>query len=97
MSLGQVILITGPTAAGKTELAMKLYDRLGGAKNAHLVSVDSAMVYRGLDIGTAKPQGEVLAQYPHSLIDVIIRERKVLTFLIQRWLASLLSVFLGSS
>jgi len=70
MSLGQVILITGPTAAGKTELAMKLYDRLGGAKNAHLVSVDSAMVYRGLDIGTAKPQGEVLAQYPHSLIDV---------------------------
>ena len=70
MSLGQVILITGPTAAGKTELAMKLYDRLGGAKNAHLVSVDSAMVYRGLDIGTAKPQGELLAQYPHSLIDV---------------------------
>lgn len=70
MSLGQVILITGPTAAGKTELAMKLYDRLGGAKNAHLISVDSAMVYRGLDIGTAKPQGELLAQYPHSLIDV---------------------------
>ena len=70
MSLGQVFLITGPTATGKTELAMNLYDRLGGAQKAQLISVDSAMVYRGLDIGTAKPQGRLLEQYPHSLIDV---------------------------
>ena len=68
--LGQVFLITGPTATGKTELAKQLYDRLGGAQKAQLISVDSAMVYRGLDIGTAKPQGRLLEQYPHSLIDV---------------------------
>ncbi len=68
--MGQVILLTGPTATGKTELAMNLYDRLGGAPKACLISVDSAMVYRGLDIGTAKLQGKLLDRYPHSLIDV---------------------------
>ena len=77
MSLGQVILITGPTAAGKTELAMKLYDRLGGAKNAHLVSVDSAMVYRGLDIGTAKPTLEQQKQVPHFLIDLCLPSQPI--------------------
>jgi tRNA dimethylallyltransferase len=57
----------GPTAAGKTDLALRL------AQEGHyeLVSVDSAMVYVGLDIGTAKPSKEVRAQIPHHLIDIV--------------------------
>ncbi len=56
----------GPTATGKTELAIELRRRLP----VEIVSVDSAMVYRGMDIGTAKPDAAVLAQAPHRLIDV---------------------------
>jgi tRNA dimethylallyltransferase len=57
----------GPTASGKTEMAMRLVDAFGG----EIVSVDSAMIYRGMDIGTAKPEPELLADYPHALIDII--------------------------
>ena len=60
------ILLMGPTAAGKTDLAMALHERLG----CELISVDSAMVYRGMDIGTAKPSPEELARAPHRLIDI---------------------------
>lgn len=60
------ILLMGPTAAGKTDLAIALHERLG----CELVSVDSAMVYRGLDIGSAKPEPEELARAPHRLIDI---------------------------
>lgn len=60
------ILLMGPTAAGKTDLAMALHERLG----CELISVDSAMVYRGMDIGTAKPSAEELARAPHRLIDI---------------------------
>jgi len=56
----------GPTAAGKTELAIALVQQLP----CDIISVDSAMVYRGLDIGTAKPSPTVLAQAPHRLIDI---------------------------
>ena len=56
----------GPTASGKTDLAIALHDRLP----VDLISVDSAMVYRGMDIGTAKPSAEELARAPHRLIDV---------------------------
>ena len=56
----------GPTAAGKTEMAVRLAGRLP----ADIVSVDSAMVYRGMDIGTGKPAPEVLARAPHRLIDI---------------------------
>ncbi|WP_444919264.1 tRNA (adenosine(37)-N6)-dimethylallyltransferase MiaA [Microbulbifer sp. JMSA003] len=56
----------GPTASGKTDLAMALADRLP----VELISVDSALVYRGLDIGSAKPSVEELAAYPHCLIDI---------------------------
>ncbi len=56
----------GPTASGKTDLAIALHERLP----VELVSVDSAMVYRGLDIGTAKPDAEELARAPHRLIDI---------------------------
>ena len=61
-----VVCISGPTAAGKTALAMQLYDALP----VELISVDSALIYRGMDIGTAKPSPAELAQYPHHLIDI---------------------------
>ena len=64
------MLIIGPTAAGKTDVAMALQDLLGGRQKAQLVSADSAMVYRGLDIGSAKPKATELAAYPHELIDI---------------------------
>ncbi|MDZ4261158.1 MAG: tRNA (adenosine(37)-N6)-dimethylallyltransferase MiaA, partial [Pseudomonadota bacterium] len=57
----------GPTAAGKTDLALRLFDRLP----CELISVDSALVYKGMDIGTAKPSPELLAQAPHRLIDIL--------------------------
>lgn len=62
----RAIFIMGPTASGKTDLAMALADRLP----VELISVDSALVYRGLDIGSAKPSPEELARYPHRLIDI---------------------------
>lgn len=61
-----IVLLMGPTAAGKTDLAVRLVERLP----ADVVSVDSAMVYRGMDVGTGKPPPEVLARAPHRLIDV---------------------------
>ncbi len=60
------ILLVGPTAAGKTDLAIALHERL----DCELISVDSAMVYRGMDIGSAKPSPEELARAPHRLIDI---------------------------
>ncbi|MFO7909200.1 MAG: tRNA (adenosine(37)-N6)-dimethylallyltransferase MiaA [Halomonas sp.] len=60
------LFLMGPTAAGKTEAAMALHDQCG----CELISVDSAMVYRGLDIGSAKPSPEELRRAPHRLIDI---------------------------
>jgi tRNA dimethylallyltransferase len=60
------ILLMGPTAAGKTDLAFALHERL----DCELISMDSAMVYRGMDIGSAKPSPEELARAPHRLIDI---------------------------
>lgn len=62
----QAIFLMGPTAVGKTALAMQLAARLP----VDLISVDSAMVYRGMDIGTGKPTPYELAQFPHQLIDI---------------------------
>jgi tRNA dimethylallyltransferase len=61
------ILLMGPTGSGKTDLAAALVERFP----LEIVSVDAAMVYRGMDIGTAKPAPELLARAPHHLIDLI--------------------------
>lgn len=61
-----VILLMGPTASGKTDMALELVQRFP----CDIVSVDSAMVYRGMDIGTAKPGPDVLSAAPHRLIDI---------------------------
>ncbi|MCY3813715.1 MAG: tRNA (adenosine(37)-N6)-dimethylallyltransferase MiaA [Gammaproteobacteria bacterium] len=67
MAVQRVIALMGPTASGKTSAALAVADR----GRFDLVSVDSAMVYRRMDIGTAKPSPEILAQYPHALVDII--------------------------
>ncbi len=61
-----VILLMGPTAAGKTALALDWAERIDG----EIISVDSALVYRGMDIGTAKPTLEERSRVPHHLIDI---------------------------
>ncbi len=60
------ICLMGPTATGKTELALELANALP----LEIISVDSALVYRGMDIGTAKPDKETRARVPHRLIDI---------------------------
>ena len=62
-----VITIMGPTASGKTDLAMKLSDMING----ELISVDSALIYKEMDIGTAKPTAAELAEHPHKLISFL--------------------------
>ena len=61
-----VITLRGPTASGKTDLAISLIKELP----LEIISVDSVMVYRGLDIGSAKPNQQTLDQYPHHLINI---------------------------
>ncbi|MGD8643399.1 MAG: tRNA (adenosine(37)-N6)-dimethylallyltransferase MiaA, partial [Chromatiales bacterium] len=61
------ILLMGPTASGKTELAVEIVRRFP----CEIISVDSAMVYRGMDVGTAKPGPDVLELAPHRLIDIL--------------------------
>lgn len=61
-----VILLMGPTASGKTGLAVELVEQFP----LQIISVDSALVYRGMDIGTAKPDPETLKRAPHRLIDI---------------------------
>ncbi|HHQ15114.1 MAG TPA: tRNA (adenosine(37)-N6)-dimethylallyltransferase MiaA, partial [Chromatiales bacterium] len=61
-----VFCLLGPTASGKTELAVALVEALP----VEIISVDSALVYRGMDIGTAKPDAATLARAPHRLVDI---------------------------
>jgi tRNA dimethylallyltransferase len=63
----KVIIIAGPTASGKTSLAISLASRFGG----EIISADSMQVYRGMDVGTAKPTAEEQLQIKHHLIDVV--------------------------
>ena len=62
-----VIFLMGPTASGKTGVAVDLIEKLP----VEIISVDSALVYRDMNIGTAKPDAETLAKAPHHLIDII--------------------------
>ena len=66
MNSNKAIIIRGPTASGKTDLSLRLAENLP----IEIISVDSVMVYKGLDIGSAKPAKEILDQYPHHLIDI---------------------------
>ncbi|WP_349971903.1 tRNA (adenosine(37)-N6)-dimethylallyltransferase MiaA [Pseudomonas caspiana] len=66
-ALPPAIFLMGPTASGKTDLAMELCKVLP----CELISVDSALVYRGMDIGTAKPSKAQLAEFPHRLVDIL--------------------------
>jgi tRNA dimethylallyltransferase len=66
---GRVICLAGPTASGKSAIALALAGAL--EQPVEIVSVDSAQVYRGMDIGTAKPSAEQRAAVPHHLIDIV--------------------------
>ncbi|RUO69384.1 tRNA (adenosine(37)-N6)-dimethylallyltransferase MiaA [Idiomarina ramblicola] len=66
LSKDAVIAIYGPTASGKTALSLALCEQL----DCEIVSVDSALIYQGMDIGTAKPSAEEQAQAPHHLLDI---------------------------
>jgi tRNA dimethylallyltransferase len=64
---GPVLALVGPTAAGKTQVALEVAERL----DAEVVSADAMLVYRGMDIGTAKPTPEERARVPHHLVDLV--------------------------
>lgn len=67
MPTNQVVFLMGPTASGKTALALELAKQVP----LEIISVDSALIYRGMDIGTAKPTAAELAAVPHHLIDIL--------------------------
>src|SRR5256885_16825091 len=62
-----LIFIAGPTAVGKSEVALLLAEKIGG----EIISVDSMQVYQGMDIGTAKPSPVECGRVPHHLIDIV--------------------------
>ena len=62
-----LLVLLGPTAVGKTALSLQLAERLG----TEIISGDSMLVYRGFDIGSAKPRAEECARVPHHLVDVL--------------------------
>jgi len=95
-------VITGPTGIGKTDAAMRLADRFP----IDLISVDSVMVYRGLDIGSAKPSVAELRDYPHRLVDLIDPEvaydagqfvRDATAEIQASWLAGRIPVLVGGT
>ena len=65
------LCLAGPTASGKTAAALAIADALAPGQPVEIVSVDSALVYRGMDIGTAKPTAAERAQVPHHLVDIV--------------------------
>jgi len=67
MPAPKVIMLMGATATGKTELALEISRRF----DVEIISVDSALIYQGMNIGTAKPEPEILQSVPHHLIDII--------------------------
>ena len=83
-----VYALLGPTASGKTALAVKMAER----RPVEIVSMDSALVYRGMDIGTAKPGAALRAQVPHHLIDIIDPDQ---AYSAGRWRADALKAVLA--
>ena len=67
MSAPKVLLLMGATATGKTDLALEISQHF----EVEIISVDSALIYRGMNIGTAKPEREILHSVPHHLVDII--------------------------
>lgn len=67
MSKPPVLFIMGPTASGKTDLGLAIADK----RCVDLISVDSALIYRDMNIGSAKPDSQTLAAYPHALVDIL--------------------------
>jgi len=65
------LCLAGPTAAGKSAAALAIAAALAPRRSVEIVSVDSALVYRGMDIGTAKPSAAERAGVPHHLIDIV--------------------------
>ncbi|MCM0084482.1 tRNA (adenosine(37)-N6)-dimethylallyltransferase MiaA [Geomonas sp. Red32] len=66
----RLLVVGGPTGSGKTELALRIAERIGG----EIVNADSMQIYRGMDIGTAKPSPEERASVPHHLLDIVSPE-----------------------
>lgn len=77
-----VLSLIAPTASGKTDLACKLYD----TGRFELISVDSALVYQDMDIGTAKPTVEELARFPHHLVNII---KPTMTYSVANFVAAI--------
>jgi tRNA dimethylallyltransferase len=75
------LILTGPTAAGKTAIAMRMAERLG----AEIISVDSIAVYRGLDIGSAKPSADEQRRVPHHGLDLVAASK---VFNVASWLSA---------
>lgn len=71
--LPKIVVIVGPTASGKTALAVRLAKKSGG----EIVSADSRLLYRGMDVGTAKPTEKEMAGVPHHLIDLVPPTRQL--------------------
>jgi tRNA dimethylallyltransferase len=67
----KLLVLAGPTGSGKSELAVRVAERIGG----EIVNADSMQLYRGMDIGTAKPSAEELARVPHHLLDLVSPEQ----------------------
>jgi tRNA dimethylallyltransferase len=67
----KLLVLSGPTGSGKSELAVRIAERIDG----EIVNADSMQVYRGLDIGTAKPSKGELARVPHHLLDIVAPEQ----------------------
>jgi len=67
----KILVIGGPTGSGKSDLAVRLAEQVGG----EIVNADSMQIYRGMDIGTAKPSAEERARVPHHLLDIISPEQ----------------------
>jgi tRNA dimethylallyltransferase len=65
------VAVLGPTASGKSALALALAERLGGARGAEILACDSQQVYIGMDVGTAKPSWQERRSVPHHLVDLV--------------------------